>query len=151
MPYRHKRICSYINPNFKLKYSNIYEYYKCINENDNLFNELSVQDKEVKIELYDLVLTPWIDFVKTAKGFKVPSWWNDYNQLKHNRVINYKLANLGNVLNALAGLYILELLYKDIIIEKYRSIFDYAEDYYIDYDLNYKSIFETILIETDCI
>lgn len=38
-----------------------------------------------------------------------PSWWGDYNKVKHNRAENdnIKLANLKNVFNALAALFIL--------------------------------------------
>lgn len=38
-------------------------------------------------------------------------WWNAYNCIKHGRVQNYKEGNLGNVLSALSGLYILERFY----------------------------------------
>lgn len=39
------------------------------------------------------------------------SWWEQYNSLKHQRVDNYHLANLKNLLNSLAALHILNLLY----------------------------------------
>ena len=38
-------------------------------------------------------------------------WWETYNNVKHGRNLNYKLANLKNVLYALAGLYVLEMFY----------------------------------------
>ena len=52
-----------------------------------------------------------------VKGYSVPSWWSDYNKVKHNRMSiilsdnekrNYRKANLGNVCRAFAALYILE-------------------------------------------
>ena len=47
----------------------------------------------------------------------LPSWWNSYNNVKHRRsdrfddeLLYYTQANLSNVISALAGLYILEVL-----------------------------------------
>jgi len=54
-----------------------------------------------------------------------PSWWTIYNKVKHQRLSmnstykkeNYKLANQDNVMNAIAGLFQLEMyFYKDIVI-----------------------------------
>lgn len=39
------------------------------------------------------------------------SWWEQYNSLKHQRLNNYHLANLKNLLNSLASLHVLNLLY----------------------------------------
>ena len=36
-------------------------------------------------------------------------WWESYNSVKHGRSMNYKQANLKNVLHALAALYLLEM------------------------------------------
>jgi hypothetical protein len=52
-----------------------------------------------------------------------PSWWTIYNKVKHDRLSmnsvykkeNYKLANQDNVMNAISGLFLLEMFfYKDI-------------------------------------
>jgi len=46
--------------------------------------------------------------------YATPNWWNAYNKVKHKRVqiesdgINYKKANLKNIANAFAALYLLE-------------------------------------------
>lgn len=47
---------------------------------------------------------------------KTPSWWNDYNSVKHNRTghferhsLNYSKANLKNLFFAFAALYSLEI------------------------------------------
>ena len=50
-------------------------------------------------------LTPFIIF--TSK--KTCNWYSEYNQVKHNRECNFKYANLGNCINAVAA--ILVLLY----------------------------------------
>lgn len=48
----------------------------------------------------------------TAEGASQSlTWWETYNSVKHGRNLNYKLANLKNVLYALAGLYVLEMFY----------------------------------------
>lgn len=73
-----------------------------------------------------IVLHPWKDFVvqkdKTSKG--KPFWWDDYNSVKHGRVLplnneeesfNYTRANLGNVCNAIGALYILEKAFMDSV------------------------------------
>ncbi|MBQ7728581.1 MAG: hypothetical protein IJT60_08415, partial [Clostridia bacterium] len=36
---------------------------------------------------------------------KSPSWWKDYNAIKHSRYDNLQKANLANLLNASAALY----------------------------------------------
>ncbi|MDP8584126.1 hypothetical protein [Enterococcus lactis] len=49
---------------------------------------------------------------------ETPKWWRRYNNVKHGRSMNYKEANLENVLNALASLYLLEeYLHKKVILE----------------------------------
>ena len=82
-------------------------------------------------------ITPWENFsicqkLKTNKqlyyapddGKHVPSWWVDYNTVKHNRTslnsdnpneTNYKKANLKNLIYAFAALYTLEKAYMQSI------------------------------------
>lgn len=78
------------------------------------------------------VLQPWKRFDvlenpnENAKKFilnerskpkgQTPSWWNDYNSVKHNRtgtyknnVSNYTKANLQNLFSSFAALYLLEV------------------------------------------
>lgn len=56
-----------------------------------------------------------------------PKWWSIYNKVKHERMSvnskykkeNYKLANQENLMNALAGLFLLEMyFFKDIILNE---------------------------------
>jgi len=64
-------------------------------------------------------LSPWKDWENST-----PNWWEKHNDIKHNRTgklvngknkFNYQHANLYNVLNALAALYVLEkYFYKDL-------------------------------------
>ena len=43
----------------------------------------------------------------------LPVWWDGYNHVKHGYYDNIKEANLGNVVDALGGLLILNALHKD--------------------------------------
>ena len=68
---------------------------------------------KVTVSCGDLDLCPWSGWTATS-----PIWWKTYNGVKHNRNKietygsetreNYKFANQGNTINALAGLFQLE-------------------------------------------
>lgn len=60
-----------------------------------------------KVKLKDVELQPFLNW-EQAPNYKSPDWWTPYNKVKHERIRNYKKANLKNVINALAGLYVLE-------------------------------------------
>lgn len=54
-------------------------------------------------------LNPWTEWgIPTPTS---PSWWKGYNNVKHNRIINLNDANQENCINALAGLFALNLYY----------------------------------------
>lgn len=53
-------------------------------------------------------LKPFQDFAQGA----IPSWWSGYNQIKHEYYRKMDEGKLGNVLSALAGLLVLNLLHK---------------------------------------
>jgi hypothetical protein len=59
-----------------------------------------IVDSVVECPRYDLKFQPWKDW----ENKKSPSWWRAYNNVKHSRILNFRQANLDNVLNALAGL-----------------------------------------------
>lgn len=87
-----------------------------------------------------ITLKPFKDWAINPK-YKSPTWWTSYNWVKHKRNINFKQANLGNVLNSLAGLYMLEkYLLKDICTIKLE-----------DFDIPNKDskIFDILEWETD--
>lgn len=68
-------------------------------------------DFAVALPRFGLQLKPWTEWSK-KKG--VPLWWTAYNKTKHERATNYEKANLKNLLNSVAGLYVLVLyLYKE--------------------------------------
>lgn len=62
---------------------------------------------------------------KLEKDCEKPKWWKDYNQVKHARTsndeaghANYQRANFGNLVQAFAALYILEVFYAGVLEEK---------------------------------
>ena len=82
-------------------------------------------------------LFPWANFFvakvngkhiddPTVPNSHAPSWWNSYNNVKHRRTdrdrngLVYSQANLSNVINALAGLCVLETL----LLEKTGCVVD---------------------------
>lgn len=63
-----------------------------------------------EVEYYYKILKPFEGWKATDKK-STPKWWSAYTSCKHGREENFQEANLKNVVNALAGLYILELYY----------------------------------------
>ena len=61
---------------------------------------------EVFLPRFGLRLRPWSEW-KKKEG--VPLWWSDYNKVKHERNAYFERANLKNVLNAVAGLFVMVL------------------------------------------
>ena len=101
----------------------------------------SIKTKEVKLELYNMSFTPWkgIGFRNKDGENKpnCPKWWNGYNSVKHRRITfgkennefkikerNIKQANQGNVLNALAGLFIIETECLSLMRKRFRKLFE---------------------------
>lgn len=58
-----------------------------------------------KVQVRRQELQPFMNW--SVAPYKSPDWWSAYNDVKHNRNAEFMKANLKNVLNALAGLYIL--------------------------------------------
>jgi len=58
---------------------------------------------KITVPRYEVELLSWSEW----KREKTPAWWKSYNQVKHNRDISFKQANLENVLDSLAGLFVL--------------------------------------------
>ena len=58
---------------------------------------------EVLAPRYGLRLKPW-DSWNNPGG--VPTWWTAYNKIKHHRDTEYYRASLKNVLDAVAGLFV---------------------------------------------
>lgn len=71
-----------------------------------------MEDSLVTIPRYGLDLRPWSNW----REDETPDWWRAHNKVKHQRGEHFALANLKNVLNAMAGLFLLVLYYyRDVI------------------------------------
>lgn len=93
-----KSICKEMNPN---SIANDMEKYS-----DEVLNTWAAIVQQ-KVKMKDIELQPFLNWTIQPQ-YKSPDWWTPYNKVKHNRLANYKKANLKNTINALAGLYILE-------------------------------------------
>lgn len=100
-----KEFCKVINSTAKV--GNIESYAKII------LNEVSkIRDEKITIKKYRVnALYPWREWRLECGDvkYKSPEWWTKYNKVKHNRNQNFEQANLGNVLSALAALFVLEV------------------------------------------
>ena len=86
---------------------NVVNYKNVISVDGNFMNESCVY------LINDEVLQPWLEW----NSVDSPSWWKNYNSLKHNRLNsdNYKLGNYSNVKDSLSALYIItRVLYKKL-------------------------------------
>lgn len=63
----------------------------------------------VVLPRHGLTFTPWEEW-KKPKG--LPLWWTAYNKVKHERNAHFPQANLENALNAVGGLFLLNLYLK---------------------------------------
>lgn len=80
-----------------------------------------------------------LDDTTRPKG-KTPTWWNDYNSVKHNRTghfqkhaTNYAKANLRNLFHAFAALFILErMLLEQIGTRKDKLSIEMESKLFID-------------------
>jgi len=83
---------------------NIDHYRMVIMQGFPQFSTLNIQ-----IPRYSLDFTPWNSWGGTTQVN--PNWWESYNNVKHHRDSHYPEANLENVLNAVAGLIVVNLYY----------------------------------------
>lgn len=113
-----KLLAKELNPGFKVKDSNIQ---KCWYEVQSWYQTTAIKSvlfsKEYNLE-------PWSGYIVTTSYSKnkrllysgtAPDWWKAYTDVKHARAVlgddgkpNYIKANLKNVSNAFAALYVLE-------------------------------------------
>lgn len=68
----------------------------------------SIISQQVKIKDESIVIMPY-DGWNGTKPSKSLVFWDKYNELKHDRVLHSQNASLETVLNALAGLFIIEM------------------------------------------
>lgn len=95
-----KLLCNRVDPTAKAH--NITDYRNILNSKFP-----KIRDMKILIPRYGLELIPWDNW----KNDKSPDWWSAYNDVKHQRDINFKKANLNNTLNSISGLLCLLLYY----------------------------------------
>ncbi|WP_295446593.1 hypothetical protein [uncultured Thiodictyon sp.] len=72
-----------------------------------------IESSLITIPRYGLDLRPWSNWQED----KTPDCWSAHNKVKHQRGEHFALANLENVLNAMAGLFL-------IVLHYYRRVID---------------------------
>jgi hypothetical protein len=70
----------------------------------------SLTQEPVDILRYGLELTPWQNWLDNNP----PEWWSAHNKVKHRRHEYFHRANLENILNAAAGLFLLTVYFYDL-------------------------------------
>jgi len=70
------------------------------NNGDHLIAKLDFGDKE---------MYPFKNF--SSSNFDSPEWWDAYNKVKHEYSLHYKKASIDNVLNGLAGAFLLNAIH----------------------------------------
>lgn len=104
-----KQLCNLADPESNA--SNIEQYRNTLRK---LVPEL--KNSVVTLPRYGLELTPWSNW---QEG-NTPNWWRSHNNVKHERDQHFSEANLKNVLNSMAGLFLMVLHYYRDIIEGKR-------------------------------
>lgn len=93
-----KAYCKILDSNSRA--SRINEYAKVVVSANKTISTETVHIQRSRISIQPF--TQW-------ENLSTPNWWTKHNGVKHNRDINFKDANLGNVLNSFAALYLLNL------------------------------------------
>lgn len=99
-----ENVCKIIHPDKKAK--NIVGYREVVlSKFPDCYNEL------ISIPRFGLTFKPWSEW----ETLEPLPWWQSYNKVKHHRSESYILASLGNVLNAMAGLFSANLMLSKLI------------------------------------
>ncbi len=117
-----KMLCEDLSGNTNCK--NIIDYCEIIS--DKL---LDFSENDVFFVLNNINIKPWsgwqyANYVdEKKKNIASPSWWKDYNGVKHNRIgmvdgmYYYKKANQNNVIYALAALFQVEMYFYNLLAD----------------------------------
>ena len=105
-----KSICKYIDNNSTA--NKFPQYVQTI-----LNYSTDITKRIIKVDKNEDILLQPFENLTIVDDYKPLDWWQSYNSIKHNRLHNYKMANLKNILNALGALYILESYFCEIIVK----------------------------------
>lgn len=116
------------------------EYIDYLNKIFNLKDKLvSFNFENVDKNTFDVKHDPFrkIKRVINGKEIEVWTWYKAYNQIKHDRVKNFKEANIQNLIDGLAGLFLLNVYYKN-------EVFYIKDDYNVEQIINQISSFSDV-------
>lgn len=108
---------------------NVYfdEYIEALN---NIFklNQKLIRTTYINIDenAFDMKLQPFkkAKLKVNGKEKQIIPWYNAYNKIKHDRVRYFRLANLENLINALAALFMLNVYFKNEVFYEEQD-YDY--------------------------
>lgn len=87
-----------------LSYDNINQYRECIK-----VHYPAMINESIYLERFSMNMKPWDNW--NSSNAKNPDWWKSYNNVKHERNINYHKANLKNTINSMGTLLIVLIYY----------------------------------------
>ena len=88
----------------------------------------AIVNQQVKVKDTTIDLKPYDGWNGTQPSQSL-NFWQKYNELKHDRVLNAQNASLETVLNALAGLFIMELYrFNDIFMTQSDTFINMPDD-----------------------
>ena len=110
-----KDLCKEISSDFNTK--NITDYRQIISDELKDFN-----NQEAICHRFGLSFTPWKSWNKNNS----PEWWSSHNKVKHQRNEFYNKANLENVLQSLAALYLVNVYLEFVKDKKINPQFTFS-------------------------
>ena len=113
---------------------NITDYVKAIDDEEKNLKpkhalDYPFREQEITVDAYGVMIQPFKDW-DSSKPAQSLKWWDAFDQLKHNRFNNRKLANQENTLNILAALFLVEMKYLKKITEgtEEMDVFDTSSE-----------------------
>ncbi len=83
----------------------------------------NIINENILVKDTGITLIPFENWNEHNAAQSLP-WWNDYNGIKHDRVLNFTNSKLKNVLSALGGLYLLEMYHLKEICQTTQNHYD---------------------------
>lgn len=129
------------------KVVNFNEYIEALNKIYNLQRKnVNPVYENISNNAFDIKLTPFVKrkIKVNGKEKEVIPWYNAYNKIKHDRIKNYKKANMENLILTLSALFLLNIYYKDktfYVNDSYdvnkviQQIEGFSDVFFVDYTL----------------
>lgn len=140
-------ICKRENIKFKDKNGHIRKVVRFDEYIERLNSTFKLERKNISLDYinvdsytFDWKLRPFRKELLKVNGkdkYIIP-WYNAYNKIKHDRTKNFKLANLENLINSLAALFLLNIYFKNQV---FYDTDDYNYNYIINKIENFSDVF----------